>query len=176
MKEAALYCNLRMASPSQSEIPAAPEQKTLEKQEKLLESLRALDSLLVAFSGGADSAYLAWAAHRRPGSRRPGDHGALGKLFRCTIASRRRRSRSQREFVTNSSRLMNFENPLYVANNADRCYYCKDELFDRMESVASERNFSAIAYGLTRTTRTISAPAIARPASIACSLRCSTPA
>ena len=41
-----------------------------------------------------------------------------------------------------------FDNPLYVANNADRCYHCKDELFEQMESLALKRKFSAIAYGI----------------------------
>jgi uncharacterized protein len=40
------------------------------------------------------------------------------------------------------------ENPLYVANNADRCYHCKDELFDQMDSLARGREFAAIAYGI----------------------------
>jgi uncharacterized protein len=40
------------------------------------------------------------------------------------------------------------ENPLYVANNADRCYHCKDELFDQMDALARTRGFAAIAYGI----------------------------
>ena len=48
----------------------------------------------------------------------------------------------------NSSKRANSTIPLYVANNADRCYHCKDELFDRMEALAKQRNFSAIAYGI----------------------------
>ena len=39
-------------------------------------------------------------------------------------------------------------NPLYIANNADRCYHCKDELFTRLDSVARDRHFAAIAYGV----------------------------
>ena len=124
-----------MASPSQSEISAAPERKTFEKQEKLLESLRALDSLLVAFSGGADSAYLAWSAHK-PWEPEPWRSRPSRQAFPLTIASRRKRSRPQREFVTKFIETREFENPLYVANNADRCYFCKDELFNRMEAIA----------------------------------------
>ncbi|MFZ0882432.1 MAG: ATP-dependent sacrificial sulfur transferase LarE, partial [Candidatus Acidiferrales bacterium] len=41
-----------------------------------------------------------------------------------------------------------FANPLYVANNADRCYHCKDELFDQMDSLARSREFRAVAYGI----------------------------
>src|SRR5579863_34287 len=136
-----------MASPSQSEIAAAPEPQTFEKQERLLESLRALDSLLVAFSGGADSAYLAWSAHRALGA------GALAITALSPSFSAHDREQAEafafatgirHEFIETRE----FENPLYVANNADRCYFCKDELFNRMEAIASERNFSAIAYGL----------------------------
>src|SRR5579863_1058662 len=136
-----------MASPSQSEIAAAPEPQTFEKQEKLLESLRALDSLLVAFSGGADSAYLAWSAHRALGA------GALAITALSPSFSAHDREQAEafafatgirHEFIETRE----FENPLYVANNADRCYYCKSELFDRMEAIARERQFSAIAYGI----------------------------
>jgi pyridinium-3,5-biscarboxylic acid mononucleotide sulfurtransferase len=136
-----------MASPSQSEISAAPERKTFEKQEKLLGSLRALDSLLVAFSGGADSAYLAWSAHSALGAKAL----AITALSASFSAHDREQAEAfalatgiRHEFIETHE----FQNPLYVANNADRCYFCKDELFNRMQAIASERNFSAIAYGL----------------------------
>jgi pyridinium-3,5-biscarboxylic acid mononucleotide sulfurtransferase len=119
----------------------------LEKQRLLLASIRALDSLLVALSGGADSAYLAWAAHSTLGERAL-SITALSASF----------SQHDRQQVTDFSRSVGlrhefietreFDNPAYVANNADRCYHCKDELFDRMESLARERGFGAIAYGV----------------------------
>jgi uncharacterized protein len=117
------------------------------KQKRLLESLRAIDSLLIAFSGGADSAYLAWAAH-----------SALGERSLCVTAlsaSFSRYDREQAEAFVHAAGLRHefietneFKNPLYVANNADRCYHCKDELFDQMDELARSRNFSAIAYGI----------------------------
>lgn len=136
-----------MAAPTQFEIPPAPGAAVLEKQAKLLESLRALDSLLVAFSGGADSAYLAWAA-----STALGDRALAVTALSASFSVHDREQAEQfvratgirHEFVETHE----FENPLYVANNADRCYYCKDELFDRMEAVAREKNFRAIAYGV----------------------------
>ena len=119
----------------------------LAKQQRLLESLRAINSLLIAFSGGADSAYLAWAAH-----------SALGERSLCVTAlsaSFSRYDREQAEAFVHAAGLRHefietneFENPLYVANNADRCYHCKDELFDQMDELARTRNFSAIAYGI----------------------------
>jgi pyridinium-3,5-biscarboxylic acid mononucleotide sulfurtransferase len=127
--------------------PLIAEADTLRKEQSLLTSLRALDSLLIAFSGGADSAYLAWAAHSALGDR------ALS--ITALSASFSRHDREQASAFAHSAGLRHefietqeFENPLYVANQADRCYHCKDELFDRMESLARERGFQAIAYGI----------------------------
>ena len=119
----------------------------LAKQQRVLDSIRPLDSLLIAFSGGADSAYLAWAAHE-----------AIGNRVLAVTALSPSFSRHDREHAEACVRAMKFrhefietrefENPLYVANQADRCYHCKDELFERMEALAGERNFHAIAYGI----------------------------
>jgi pyridinium-3,5-biscarboxylic acid mononucleotide sulfurtransferase len=136
-----------MAFPSQKQISVAAESKVFEKQAKLLDSLHALDSLLVAFSGGADSAYLAWAAHRAIGE------GALAITALSASFSAHDREQAE-EFVRATGihhefiETREFENELYVANNADRCYFCKDELFLRMEAIASQRNFRAIGYGV----------------------------
>jgi uncharacterized protein len=123
------------------------ENSSLQKQERLFAELRAIDSVLIAFSGGADSAYLAWAAHQALGER------ALAVTALSASFSRHDREQAER-FVRASGVRHEFietqelQNPLYVANNADRCYHCKDELFERMGTVASERNFRAIAYGI----------------------------
>ena len=126
---------------------ASAESVSLQKQERLFAALRGLDSILVAFSGGADSAYLAWAAHQVLGER------ALAVT--ALSASFSRHDREQAEAFVRSSGVRHqfietheFQNPLYVANNADRCYHCKDELFDRMALLAKESSFSAIAYGI----------------------------
>jgi uncharacterized protein len=126
---------------------ASVESASLQKQERLFAALRGLDSLLVAFSGGADSAYLAWTAHRVLGDR------ALAVT--ALSASFSRHDREQAEAFVRSSGVRHqfietheFQNPLYVANNADRCYHCKDELFDRMALLAKQSDFSAIAYGI----------------------------
>src|SRR5580704_14589727 len=127
--------------------PALDASQALAKQGKLFTALRGLDSVLVAFSGGADSAYLAWAAHQALGER------ALAVT--ALSASFSRHDREQTEGFIRAAGLRHefietreFDNPLYVANGADRCYHCKDELFDQMEALARERNVRLIAYGI----------------------------
>jgi pyridinium-3,5-biscarboxylic acid mononucleotide sulfurtransferase len=117
-----------------------------QKQQDLFNALRSLDSMLVAFSGGADSAYLAWAAHK-----------TLGKRVLAVTAlspSYSRHDREQAESFVRATGVNHefietheLDNPLYVANAADRCYHCKDELFDRMEVLARQRGVLSIAYG-----------------------------
>ena len=123
------------------------EPAAIEKELRLLDSLRRLDSLLIAFSGGADSAYLAWAAA-----------GVLGeKALSVTAlsASYSAHDRSVAEKFARNHKIQHewietreTENPLYIANNADRCYHCKDELFTQLDILASERGFAAVAYGV----------------------------
>jgi uncharacterized protein len=128
-----------------AEAPAL--EAAVEKQRQLFRALAALDSLLVAFSGGADSAYLAWAAHTTLGRR------ALAVT--ALSASFSAHDRREAEAFARSTGLrhewmetLEFDNPLYVANGPDRCFHCKDELFARMEELAAARGFAAIAYGI----------------------------
>jgi uncharacterized protein len=123
------------------------EAAALEKQRALLASLRALNSLLIAFSGGADSAYLGWAAHSALGERAlsiTALSASFSQYDRQQAAEFVRSTGVRHEFIKTHE----FENPEYIANRADRCYHCKDELFDRMELLAHERGFNAIAYGI----------------------------
>ena len=118
----------------------------LKKQEQLFRRLRRLNSLLVAFSGGADSAYLAWAAHRVLGERVL----AVTALSPSFSAHDRRQAESfVREVGLRHECIetREFDNPLYVANNPDRCYHCKTELFSELVRLAAARGFAAIAYG-----------------------------
>jgi uncharacterized protein len=128
-------------------VPAIDAAGALAKQEKLCAALRKLDSLLVAFSGGADSAYLAWAAQQTLQER------ALAITALSASFSRHDREQAEKfiaatglrhEFIETNE----FANPLYVANNADRCYHCKDELFDQMDSLARARQFRNVAYAI----------------------------
>lgn len=117
------------------------------KRDRLFDRLRELNSLLVAFSGGADSAYLAWAAHQSLGER------ALSVTALSPSFSQHDREQAE-AFVRHVGLRHEFidtheiENAKYVANNADRCYHCKSELFDEMEKLAVTRKFAALAYGV----------------------------
>ena len=121
--------------------------ESLEKQELLFARLRALRSVLVAFSGGADSAYLAWAAHQVLGEQAVAIT-ALSPSFSAhdkeQAAQFVREMNVRHEFIETRE----FENSFYVANNADRCYHCKTELFDRLIKLRVDRGFAAVAYGV----------------------------
>lgn len=123
------------------------EKDLLAKHDQLFSRLHELESLLVAFSGGADSAYLAWAAHQVLGERAL----AVTALSPSFSAHDREQAESFVRHVGLRHELIatrEFENPLYVANNSDRCYHCKTELFSELASLAQARNFAALAYGV----------------------------
>ena len=118
-----------------------------EKQDKLIARLRELGSVLVAFSGGADSAFLAWMAHQTLGQRAL----AVTALSPSFSAYDREQAETfardvnlRHEFVETHE----FENPLYVVNQADRCYHCKTELFGVLAKLRATRGFSAVTYGV----------------------------
>ena len=128
--------------------PADPAQLAAEDKERLLLShLAEIPSLIVALSGGADSAYLSWAAHRALGARALSmtalspsfsahDHAMVEEFVRSLAV--------RHEFIETHE----MENPKYRANAADRCYFCKDELFSVLDVIARERDFAAVAYGV----------------------------
>lgn len=116
------------------------------KQEHILARLRALRSVLVAFSGGADSAYLAWAANCALG-RNALSVTALSASYAAhdrKVAMEFVRAWDLRhEFIETRE----IDNPLYAANGPDRCYHCKNELFTGLEKLRAARGFAAVAYG-----------------------------
>jgi uncharacterized protein len=135
---------LPMASAAAMAVDAAG---AFAKQENLFQALGKLDTLLVAFSGGADSAYLAWAAQQTLRDN------ALAITALSASFSRYDRAQAEKFIVATNLRhefieTSELENPLYTANNADRCYHCKDELFDQMDALARGRQFRAVAYGI----------------------------
>ena len=124
-----------------------PADAAVEKEQLLLAQLAQLPSIIVALSGGTDSAYLAWAAHQALGDR------ALS--ITALSASYSVYDREQLQVFLHATGLRHefietqeLENAAYRANNADRCYYCKDELFSGLDNLAAERNIAAVAYGV----------------------------
>jgi uncharacterized protein len=117
------------------------------KASQLELALPALGRVLVAYSGGVDSAYLAWAAHR-----------ALGQNMLAVIADSASLARTQLadaiafaaehgiplEAISTSE----LERPEYARNDGGRCFQCKDELFTVMEKLRIEKGFDTIAYGV----------------------------
>ena len=126
------------------ELPAlSPE----EKEGLLLSGLGEIPSLIVALSGGADSAYLAWAANRALGNRAL-SVTALSPSFathdREIVEQFVKKLALRHEFIATHE----MENPAYRANQPDRCYFCKDELFSVLDDLVRSRGFAAVAYGV----------------------------
>jgi uncharacterized protein len=118
-----------------------------EKEHLLLSRMSGLPSLLIALSGGADSAYLAWAAQCALGSDAL-SVTALSPSYsahdRAVVEKFVGKFHVRHEFIETHE----MENPAYRANNADRCYFCKDELFSALDGLAQARGFTAVAYGV----------------------------
>jgi uncharacterized protein len=117
------------------------------KRRVLAGKLKNVPSLLVAYSGGVDSAYLAYAAHQ-----------ALGQRMLAVTALSASYSARDRQEAENCAAQFSFphefieteevSNPAYRANNPDRCFFCKDELFQKLDELADRRGYAATAYGV----------------------------
>jgi uncharacterized protein len=117
------------------------------KQDALLACLGSAGRVLIAFSGGVDSSYLAWAAHRALGPDSlsvtavspsyPESHRVIAEKIVADFGLAHR-------FVETHE----MDRPAYRANASDRCYHCKSELFETLDGLARELRFDAIAYGI----------------------------
>src|SRR5947207_9224473 len=117
------------------------------KRAVLDKSLRTLGRTLLAYSGGVDSAFLAWAAHQ-----------VLGNDMLAVIADSPSLARSQLADATAFAGEQGIpleiivtdelDRPEYARNDSSRCFHCKDELFTVMEEFRARRGFDAIAYGV----------------------------
>jgi uncharacterized protein len=122
----------------------------LDAQEKLLfEVLRGLKRVIVAYSGGTDSAYLAWAAHHVLGDDAvavTADSPSIPTSHKRDAEAFARECGFRHEYVDTYE----FENPDYAKNDKDRCFHCKDELFLRLEEFARQRDYHYIIYGVNQ--------------------------
>jgi uncharacterized protein len=117
------------------------------KQHRLEGSLRGHGSVIVAYSGGIDSAYLAFAAHR-----------ILGDKMLAVIADSASLARShyrdavefaaQQGIPLRTMQTSELDHEAYAVNDSNRCFHCKDELFTVLERERSQLGFDAVAYGL----------------------------
>lgn len=118
-----------------------------EKASLLTAKIQELGSVLIAYSGGTDSAYLAYAAYR-----------VLGDKMIAVIADSASLPRAELEAAlsftaahnipTHVLRTAEMENPAYTRNDSQRCFHCKDELFTVMETARRELGFEHLAYGM----------------------------
>jgi uncharacterized protein len=117
------------------------------KAQHLRQILADCGRLVVAYSGGVDSAFLAWQAHQ-----------VLGDQMRAVIADSASLARTHLEDALDFVRehqipvevveTRELENPAYIRNDSMRCFHCKDELFSVLERYRETLGFNAIAYGV----------------------------
>jgi uncharacterized protein len=131
----------------QPENATSPPRTPAEKEQALLGRLTDLSSVIVALSGGADSAYLAWAAHHALGAQAL-SVTAVSPSFavhdRAVVDRFVAHCGLRHEYIETHE----MENPAYRANAPDRCYFCKDELFNVLDHLAQQKKFAAVAYGV----------------------------
>jgi uncharacterized protein len=117
------------------------------KVERLHDILATHPRLIVAYSGGVDSAFLAWTAHQVLGSQMLAVIADSPSLARTHLEEALAFARDHQipVAVVETNEL---ENPAYIRNDAMRCFHCKDELFTVLERFRNDGGFDAIAYGI----------------------------
>jgi len=120
----------------------------LERKDAQLRAILAAHAgLIVAYSGGVDSAFLAWTAHEVLGDRMRAVIADSASLARTHLEDALAFAREQR-IPVEVVETRELENPDYARNDAARCFHCKDELFTVLERYREARGLETIAYGV----------------------------
>ena len=135
---------LSAITPSQ---PDALDATLNEKLSHLHAYLSDLGSVLVAYSGGTDSAFLAYAAHQALGDRMLAVIADSASLPRTELAAALAFTAEHR-IPTHILATHELDNPDYLRNDSQRCFHCKDELFTHMEQARQRLGFAHLAYGM----------------------------
>ena len=117
------------------------------KEQKLFSILAGMGRAIVAYSGGTDSAYLAWAAQRALGDGAiaiTADSASIPESHKRAAEEFAREAGFRHEYIPT----FEFDNPDYVKNDRNRCFHCKDELFTRLEEYGRSRGYQHIVYGV----------------------------
>jgi uncharacterized protein len=118
-----------------------------QKVERLRQSLATHQGLIVAYSGGIDSAFLAWTAHEVLGDKMRAVIADSASLARTQLADALAFAR-EHEIPLEVVETRELENPAYRRNDSMRCFHCKDELFSVLDHYREAGGFEAIAYGV----------------------------
>jgi uncharacterized protein len=118
-----------------------------QKQDKLFSLLAEMGRVMVAYSGGTDSAYLAWAANRVLSDNAiaiTADSASIPESHKRDAEAFARECGFRHEYIETHE----FDNPDYVKNDPNRCFHCKDELFTELTALGHERGIEHIVYGV----------------------------
>lgn len=129
-------------------MPVTEYMSVIAKEERLRELFRGLESVIVAYSGGVDSSYVAYVANAELGERAvciTGQSASLPSYQNAEIDRVVKNFGFNHEVIDTDE----LQLPGYRANNGDRCYFCKDELYGKLESVARNRGIEYIVDGST---------------------------
>ena len=133
----------------QATLPRPDPQTLQAKQELLFANLRNLGRVIIAYSGGTDSAYLAWAAHRVLSDNAlaiTADSPSIPASHKLDAEAFARECGFEHRYISTYE----FDNADYVKNDKDRCFHCKDELFLRLQTYAAEHDYHHIIYGVNK--------------------------